>query len=70
MQTALGILFLIAFLIVVTWIAIFGCIGALLARARGGAAGMGFACGMFLGPVGWALIWVVTRRQAALIASH
>ena len=51
-------------LIVAVWIAIFGGIGALLARSRGGSGTVGLAWGALLGPIGWLIVLWVTRRSA------
>jgi hypothetical protein len=56
-------------LFVFVWIAIFGGLGALLSRSRGGSAVSGLAWGVLLGPIGWAVICVRTRRAAREITS-
>lgn len=61
MQTVVGIFVSIVLLIVVTWIAIFGGIGAVLARSRGSSGPVGFAWGAGLGPIGWLAILWTTR---------
>jgi len=55
----------IVVLIVAVWIAIFGGVGALLARARGGSGMAGLTWGMLLGPIGWLVIYWITRKSAA-----
>jgi hypothetical protein len=55
-------------LIVAVWIAIFGGVGALLSRSRGGSGTAGLAWGTLLGPVGWLIVLWVTRRSAGLAA--
>jgi hypothetical protein len=66
-QTVVGVFVSILLLIVVTWIAIFGGIGALLSRSRGGSTPAGLAWGMGLGPIGWlAILW--TTRPADIPA--
>ena len=57
-MTVLNIVFSVFLLIVVTWISIFGGVGGLLARARGGAVAAGIAWGVILGPFGWlGIVW-------------
>jgi hypothetical protein len=63
MQTVIGVFVSVVLLIVVTWIAIFGGIGALLSRARDHSLSTGFAWGAGLGPVGWLVILWVTRER-------
>lgn len=63
METVIGAFVSIVVLIVITWIAIFGGIGALLARSRGGSVPAGLAWGSGLGPVGWLVILWTTRTQ-------
>jgi hypothetical protein len=48
-------------LIVFVWVAIFGGVGALLARSREVSTVTGLALGVVLGPFGWAITWWVTR---------
>lgn len=69
MQTVLGVFVGVLLLVVLTWIAIFGGIGALLSRARGGTAPAGLAWGTGLGPVGWLAILWITRKAPPLPAS-
>jgi hypothetical protein len=61
METALSLVMGITVLIVLVWIAIFGGIGALLCRSRGGSSAAGFAWGTLLGPIGWLVIGWLTR---------
>jgi hypothetical protein len=56
-NAAVGVLVLI----VMTWVIIFGGIGAVLSRSRAGSAATGLAWGALLGPIGWIVIWVRTR---------
>lgn len=63
-MTVLNLVFGIFLLFVVTWMAIFGGVGGLLARARGGAVAAGIAWGIVLGPFGWLGIVWTTRRSA------
>ncbi len=45
------------------WVAVFGGLGALIARQRGGSWLTGFLLSASpLGPAGWVVTWVVTRR--------
>ncbi len=63
-MTVLNVVFSIFLLIVFTWMLIFGGVGGLLARARGGGVAAGIAWGVVLGPFGWlAIIWA-TRLTA------
>ena len=63
-QTVLGTFVGILLLVVATWIAIFGGIGALLSRSRGGSVPGGLAWGAGLGPVGWlAILWLTRTVQ-------
>lgn len=64
METALSLVMGVTVLIVSVWIAIFGGIGALLCRARGGSSAVGFAWGTLLGPIGWLVIGWLTRGEA------
>jgi hypothetical protein len=64
-QTALGILVSVLLLIVLTWVLIFGGIGALLSRSRGGTVPAGIAWGVGLGPFGWLAILWLTREISA-----
>lgn len=57
-------LFGIVVLFVVVWLAIFGGIGLLLARSRGGSPVSGLAWGAILGPIGWIAIVLTTRGTA------
>jgi len=63
MGTIMGTLISVVLLIVAVWVAIFGGVGALLARSRGGSGPMGLAWGTALGPVGWLVIAWVTRAD-------
>jgi len=60
-HTVLGAFVSILLLIVMSWIAIFGGIGALLSRSRGGTVPAGLAWGSGLGPFGWVAIYMTTR---------
>jgi hypothetical protein len=62
--TVLNVVFSIFLLIVITWICIFGGVGGLLARARGGSVAAGIAWGVILGPFGWLGIVWTTRASA------
>lgn len=67
-MTVLNLVLSIFLLIIVTWMVIFGAIGGLLARARGGTVAAGVAWGVVLGPVGWlAIVWS-TRGGAPALA--
>jgi hypothetical protein len=49
----------VVLLVVAVWIAIFGGVGALLSRSRGGSSIAGLAWGTALGPIGWlATLWL------------
>lgn len=61
MQTVLGVFVSIVLLIVLAWVAIFGGIGALLSRSRGGSVPAGLAWGTILGPIGWCAVLWTTR---------
>jgi len=64
MASILGTLLSVLLLIVLVGVVIFGGIGALLARQRGGSAGIGFGWGALLGPIGWIVIWRVFPDRA------
>lgn len=65
MDALVGIFVSIVLLIVMTWVAIFGGIGALLSHSRGGSAQAGLAWGAGLGPVGWlTILWTTRTRRA------
>lgn len=54
----------VVLLVVAVWVAIFGGVGALLSRSRGGSGIAGLAWGTALGPIGWlATLWL-TRALA------
>jgi hypothetical protein len=57
-------------LFVIVWVAIFGGLGALLSRTRGGAAGAGFVWGAVLGPIGWAIVLWRTRASSREISAE
>lgn len=65
MLQVVNVLIGIAVLVVAVWIAIFGGVGAVLCRSRGGARATGFTWGMLLGPIGWLVVYWVTRKTAA-----
>jgi hypothetical protein len=70
-ETVLGLIISVLLLLVITWIGIFGGIGALLSRKRGGSAPAGLAWGTVLGPVGWlVIIWTTREGESALIAEQ
>lgn len=50
-------------LVIGTWVLIFGGIGLMLARSFGQNLVLGFALGTVLGPIGWLVIWLVSRRH-------
>src|SRR5690606_10989882 len=58
----IGAMFLIVVLIVATWVAIFGGVGAMLARSYGRSAVVGLAWGTVLGPIGWLIVWLTNVR--------
>jgi hypothetical protein len=62
-HTLLGAFVSILLLIVMSWITIFGGIGALLSRSRGGTIPAGLAWGSGLGPFGWVAIYLTTRTS-------
>jgi hypothetical protein len=62
-KTFLGIVVVVLVLIVGTWVAVFGGVGALLAKARDGRTMQGFWWGTLLGPIGWIVIVVRGRRS-------
>lgn len=62
-HTVLGAFVSILLLVVITWVAIFGGIGALLSRSRGGTVPAGLAWGSGLGPIGWVAILLTTRTD-------
>jgi len=65
--TVLNLMFSIFLLIVVTWMVIFGGVGGLLARARGGSVAAGIAWGIILGPFGWlAIVWTTRGNPPVL----
>lgn len=63
-MTVLNVVFSIFLLIISTWIAIFGGVGGLLARARGGTLAVGIAWGVVLGPIGWLIVVWATRGDS------
>ena len=63
METVVGAFVGVMLLIVITWIAIFGGIGALLSRSREGTVLAGLVWGACLGPFGWAAILYLTRED-------
>jgi len=66
MGTIMGAIISVLLLIVAVWIAVFGGVGALFARSRGGSAPMGLAWGAALGPIGWlAIAWFTRERGSA-----
>lgn len=64
MSTVVDIFVSILVLFVFAWVAIFGGIGALLARSREGSGVAGLTWGVLLGPIGWVGIWWTTRSGA------
>lgn len=64
-----GVLAEVLLLFVLVWILVFGGIGALLARSRGGSWATGLAWGAFLGPFGWAIVAVTTRGGRVIDAA-
>lgn len=60
-DTLLGAFVSVMLLIVISWIAIFGGVGALLSRSRGGTVPAGLAWGTGLGPLGWVAIYMTTK---------
>ncbi len=71
-MTVLNVVFSIFLLIVLSWVAVFGGVGGLLARTRGGSAAAGIAWGTLLGPFGWlGIVWTTreTRREARAAAA-
>lgn len=61
MGDVLNVLLGVVLLFVGVWVVIFGGIGGLLARTRGGSVVTGFAWGTLLGPMGWGIVWLRTR---------
>lgn len=64
MGDVLNVLFGIVVLFVAVWVVIFGGLGALLSRSRGGNILTGFTWGTALGPIGWGIVWLRTRGGA------
>jgi hypothetical protein len=62
-NTVVGIFVSVLVLVVLVWIAIFGGVGALLSRARGGSVPAGLAWGATLGPLGWLAVYWTTRTM-------
>lgn len=59
-------------MLVLVWVAVFGGLGALVARSLGVSGVFGFVVGAALGPIGWLVTWLrsrpavfVSRRAAA-----
>ena len=46
---------------ITVWVGVFGSLGAILARKRGGSMQRGLLLGALFGPFGWIVIWVETR---------
>jgi len=69
-ETVLGLIVSVLLLLVAAWIAIFGGIGALLSRNRGGSTPAGLAWGTGLGPIGWLVIIWTTREGESLPISE
>jgi hypothetical protein len=66
-DTVIGVLVSVLVLVVFTWVAIFGGVGALLSRARGGSTVSGLAWGIVLGPIGWLVtIWTTRGGSGAI----
>jgi hypothetical protein len=64
-QTILGVFVGVLLLVVLAWMAIFGGVGAVLSRSRGGSVPAGLAWGAVLGPFGWlAVLWVTRAPEA------
>jgi hypothetical protein len=61
MKTFFGIVLVVVVLIVGAWVAIFGGVGALLSKGRGGSTMQGFWWGALLGPIGWIVVAWRTR---------
>jgi hypothetical protein len=57
-------------LFVVAWVVIFGGLGAVLSRTRGGSAGAGLICGAVLGPIGWGIVLWRTRASTREISGE
>jgi hypothetical protein len=64
-QMVLGVFVGVLLLVVLAWMAIFGGVGAVLSRSRGGSVPAGLAWGAALGPFGWlAVLWVTRAPEA------
>lgn len=61
--SVIGVVLLIVVMIILTWIAIFGGVGAAIASTYGKPPVIGFALGSLLGPVGWTITWLTGRRN-------
>lgn len=62
--TVLGILGLVF----LTWVVIFGGLGLLLARSRGGNPVIGLVLGVLAGPIGWGIVMFLTRESRRPVA--
>jgi len=70
-ETVLELIVSVLLLLIATWIAIFGGIGALLSRNRGGSTPAGLAWGTGLGPLGWlVIIWTMREGESLPISEQ
>jgi hypothetical protein len=61
--SVVGVALLIVVMIILTWVAIFGGVGAAIASSYGKSPVIGFAFGSLLGPLGWLFTWFSGRRN-------
>jgi hypothetical protein len=61
--SVVGVALVIVVMIILTWVAIFGGVGAAIASSYGKSPVVGFALGALLGPLGWLVTWLTGRRN-------
>jgi hypothetical protein len=52
-------------MIILTWVAIFGGIGAVISSSSGKSPVLGFALGALFGPIGWLVTWLICRQAGS-----
>jgi len=63
MDTVIDVITKILVVVVLGWVLIFGGLGAVLAKQRGGSSVLGGAWGALLGPIGWIVVYFTTRSE-------